>query len=40
MNPIEQSSSPLTIDGADRIPLAIAFQETINASMSGENREK
>jgi hypothetical protein len=36
----ELGISPLTIGAMDQIPLAIAFQETINVIMSGDNQEK
>ncbi len=36
----EQGISPLTIGATDQIPLAIAFQETIHAMLSGNNKEK
>ncbi|CAF0759132.1 unnamed protein product [Adineta steineri] len=35
----EQGMSPITIGATDQIPLAIAFQETINVMMCGNNRE-
>jgi hypothetical protein len=40
MTPNDQGQSPLTIGATDQIPLAIAFQETINVMMSGDNHEK
>jgi hypothetical protein len=40
LNPNEFGGSPLTIGAMDQIPLAIAFQETIHAMISGDNQEK
>jgi len=36
----EMGISPLTIGAMEQIPLAIAFQETIDVMMSGDNKEK
>jgi hypothetical protein len=39
LNGNDQGRSPSKIDGIDQIPLAIAFQETIDAMLSGDDQE-